>query len=271
MRNPGSDYRAVSYSNGVNHTWTTPVSDTELIDPVNAASLVTYDESTILFTNTADTSSRINMTIRMSFNDGDTWDVSKLIYSGVSGYSDVAVGPDKTIYVLYEKPQGHALTLAMFNREWVEGTGADSFNGKTFKLKVRHSGMYADVNANSISDGADVIQWNGTTGANQEWMVTSTSNGYYKITARHSGKALAVEGATTSNSAKIDQLTYTADSIYNDEWSIVDLNNGYYRIVNRLSGKAMDMPGSNTTAGTQFIQWTPGSQNNQQFEFIEVQ
>ncbi|GGJ98301.1 hypothetical protein GCM10007063_20750 [Lentibacillus kapialis] len=121
MRNPGSDYRATATTPGLGEPWTTPVSDKKLIDPINEASLARYDDSTILFTNTANKSSRKNMTIRMSDDDGKTWYESKEIYAGQSGYSDVDVGPDKTIYTLYEKPAGSKITLARFNKDWVEG------------------------------------------------------------------------------------------------------------------------------------------------------
>ncbi|WP_200411485.1 NPCBM/NEW2 domain-containing protein [Virgibacillus salexigens] len=122
MRNPGSDYRAVSTTTGLEEPWTTPVSDKTLIGPINAASLALYDADTILFTNTANKSTRTNMTIRMSDDDGKTWYESREIYAGQTGYSDVDVGPDKTIYTFYEKPAGSKITLARFNKDWIEGS-----------------------------------------------------------------------------------------------------------------------------------------------------
>lgn len=121
MRNPDRNYRAVATTDGLDQPWSTPVSDTELIDPVNAGSLAKYDEENILFTNTANKSSRTNMTIRMSNDDGQTWYASREIYAGMTGYSDVNVGPDQTIYTLYEKPAGSKIVLASFNKEWVVG------------------------------------------------------------------------------------------------------------------------------------------------------
>lgn len=120
MRNPGSDYRAISKSSGVNGVWSTPTSDMTLIDPVVQASLHRYDASTILFTNPANKTYRTNMTIRLSNDDGATWYKSKEYYAGTGGYSDVGVGPDKTIYVFYEKPQAKKISLARFNKAWIE-------------------------------------------------------------------------------------------------------------------------------------------------------
>ena len=62
--------------------------------------------------------------MRISTDDCRTWSKSRVIDPGTSGYSDLAVGPDGSIYCLYERggDQGFAwesLTLARFNREWV--------------------------------------------------------------------------------------------------------------------------------------------------------
>ncbi|MWV42468.1 hypothetical protein GRF59_02380 [Paenibacillus sp. HJL G12] len=120
MRNPGSNYRAISTSSGVTGAWSTPHSDQVLIDPVNEASIQRYDDSTILFTNAANSSSRTHMTIRMSNDDGATWYKSKEIYAGSNGYSDIGVSSNKTIYVFYEKPASQKIALAIFNKAWVE-------------------------------------------------------------------------------------------------------------------------------------------------------
>ncbi|WP_209859935.1 exo-alpha-sialidase [Paenibacillus shirakamiensis] len=120
MRNPGTTYRAVSTSSGVTGVWSTPRADQVLIDPVCEGSLQRYDASTILFTNPASTSSRTHMTIRMSSDDGTTWNKSKEIYAGSNGYSDIGVAPDKTILVFYEKPASTKISLARFNKAWVE-------------------------------------------------------------------------------------------------------------------------------------------------------
>lgn len=122
MRNPGSSYRAISKAGTVTSSWNSPYSDQTLIDPVCQASVHRYDSSTILFTNCA-SSARNNFTIRMSYDDCNTWALSKLIYAGTSGYSDIAVSPsssNKTIYVFYEKPACTKIALARFNKAWVE-------------------------------------------------------------------------------------------------------------------------------------------------------
>jgi sialidase-1 len=69
---------------------------------------------------------RENETIRLSYDEGLTWPVSKSIERGRSGYADIAVAQDGTILCLYER--GHnpdnllntrLLTVARFNLEWL--------------------------------------------------------------------------------------------------------------------------------------------------------
>lgn len=68
---------------------------------------------------------RENLTVRMSTDDCKTWPVSRSLEPGISGYSDLAIGHDGTIYCAYERggADGFAhkfLTLARFNRAWLE-------------------------------------------------------------------------------------------------------------------------------------------------------
>jgi len=122
--------------------WDNPVFDPELFDPVCMGSIVRFTEkpeygkNRILFAlpNTPDDPKRFGkvararekLTVRMSYDEGKTWEVSKLIEPGISAYSDMAVGPDKSIYLLFEREgiDGNQyrikyLTVAKFNLEWL--------------------------------------------------------------------------------------------------------------------------------------------------------
>ena len=71
---------------------------------------------------------RHNMTVRLSEDEGATWPYERVIEPGVSGYSDLAVGPDGTIYLVYEDgtPTDRGthvqyLTVASFDADWIRG------------------------------------------------------------------------------------------------------------------------------------------------------
>lgn len=87
------------------------------MDPGCFGSLTRYDANTILFTNAADASSRANITVRASLDDGKTWPVSRSIDPEQGAYSDIAVDQDGVIYILYEK--GTSIRLARFGMEWL--------------------------------------------------------------------------------------------------------------------------------------------------------
>ncbi|MDP0496075.1 MAG: sialidase family protein [Verrucomicrobiota bacterium JB024] len=46
---------------------------------------------------------RVNLTLKMSSDDGKTWPVSRVIDPGIAGYCDLACDSSETIYVLYER------------------------------------------------------------------------------------------------------------------------------------------------------------------------
>jgi sialidase-1 len=127
--------------------WSRPRFDDALLEPICMASLVrlsdgaTGDRDRILFANPhnldrADgkakpggSRDRRNLSIKLSYDEGETWPVNQALEPGYSAYSDMAVGPDGTIYCFYErgrndtrntKPTNYSyLTLARFNLEWL--------------------------------------------------------------------------------------------------------------------------------------------------------
>lgn len=136
-----AELRAVAFSpDGISH-WTKPQFDKHLYDPICAASIVRYsavpkdDRNRILFVNPDSQSLpgnrksghglRRNLTLKMSEDEGKTWPVARLLHEGSSGYSDVAVAQDKTIYVIYEGVLDHgngsnSISVLRFNLAWIE-------------------------------------------------------------------------------------------------------------------------------------------------------
>ena len=96
-----------------------------------------------------------------------------------------------------------------------------------------------------------------------------TFSGFYRLTPRHSGKALVVQNASTSNSAAVVQYTY-GGSATNDEWQLSGIGSGYYRIINRNSGKDMVVQNASTSNGAAIIQYTYGGSNtNDEWQLVD--
>jgi sialidase-1 len=137
--------RAVAFSKDGSSDWTRPVFDEKLLEPICFASLCrltqkpTQDRNRLLFANPdnldradgkarpGQSRDRKNLSVRLSYDEGQKWEVSRTLEAGVSGYCDLTVGPDGAIYCFYERggTDGksafltRSLTLARFNLEWL--------------------------------------------------------------------------------------------------------------------------------------------------------
>ncbi|MEM9676390.1 MAG: sialidase family protein, partial [Bacteroidota bacterium] len=131
--------RVVTYSDNGATDWTNPVFDTVLYDPICLASLTkgetTNNKEYLLFVNpdsrpdystsNPKLNARRNLTAKLSYDEGKTWPLQRVIEPGLAAYSDVAVGNGGQIYVLFERGntegnQYASLALATFSLEWLE-------------------------------------------------------------------------------------------------------------------------------------------------------
>ena len=70
---------------------------------------------------------RVNVSIKLSFDEGETWPANRTLEAGFSGYSDLAALPDGTILCFYERGSTDGksnyrtgrLTVARFTPDWV--------------------------------------------------------------------------------------------------------------------------------------------------------
>lgn len=110
---PGSGARWFNRSTDGGLTWGTPYTQTAnqsaIPDPAcqgNVFRLTTTNESNanrLLHANAAHASSRVNMTLRLSYDDGQTWPVSHLVYAGGSAYSSVTRLATGEVGLCFEK------------------------------------------------------------------------------------------------------------------------------------------------------------------------
>lgn len=120
----GKNRRAVATSkDGL--IWSEARLDEELIEPVCQASILRFSWpedglSRILFSNPA-SRGRDHMTVRVSFDEGKTWPVSRLIYEGSAAYSNLAKLPDGRAGLLFERDGYKKISFVPFTIEWLEG------------------------------------------------------------------------------------------------------------------------------------------------------
>ncbi|MBM3459910.1 MAG: exo-alpha-sialidase [Armatimonadetes bacterium] len=124
MRNyNGSHRRALSYSSDGGESWTSPVEDPVLVEPVCQASLIGLPDrpGTLLFANPA-SEKRERMTVRLSRHDGRTWPAARVLHPGPAAYSCLAALPDGSLGCLYERGEKspyEQLTFARFRPDWL--------------------------------------------------------------------------------------------------------------------------------------------------------
>jgi sialidase-1 len=120
--------RAIATSADGGQTWSSVYLDSTLIEPVCQASMLRYswpddDRSRMLFSNPASTQ-RERMTVRMSYDEGETWPVSRMLHAGPSAYSDLTRLPNGRMACFYERGTEtpyETLTFARFTLEWLVG------------------------------------------------------------------------------------------------------------------------------------------------------
>lgn len=139
--------RVVSISSDGASGWSTPAFDPELFEPVCMGSIAALlaepaGGRLIVFANPdtrhlprdyGDTSApRENLTVRLSYDDGLSWPVTRVLDPGSSGYSDLGVDESGTIHCFYERGRGEVegasviahLTLASFAVDWLTAPGS---------------------------------------------------------------------------------------------------------------------------------------------------
>ncbi|WP_406408041.1 exo-alpha-sialidase [Streptomyces halstedii] len=134
LNNRSAPYRTVAYSTDGGATYTPFTQDTNLPDPANNGSVIRYapdaaatdpQSSWLLFSNTESTSSRSNLTVKMSCDNGRTWPIRKVVEPGSAAYSTLTRLPDGRLGLLYERGNVQAITYSSFDLKWLGGTCAD--------------------------------------------------------------------------------------------------------------------------------------------------
>ncbi|MHC4407059.1 MAG: sialidase family protein [Planctomycetota bacterium] len=120
-----SGRRLVSRSFDGGRTWSPEAMDPALSDPPCQASILRYSwaegdqKSCIAFANPAGPG-RANLTVRLSYDEGRTWPVSKTIYKGSAAYSCLARLADGRLGLIYERDDYGKLTFASLALAWLE-------------------------------------------------------------------------------------------------------------------------------------------------------
>lgn len=134
--------RAIATSTDGGITFSKVTHDPVLVEPICQASFLRYtlrskqDKNRLLFSNPAHAQrgDRRDMTVRLSYDEGRSWPLAKLLYAGPSAYSCLTVLPNGNIACLYEagrKSPYEKIIFTSFTLDWL--TGGPKKNGNPKK------------------------------------------------------------------------------------------------------------------------------------------
>lgn len=117
--------RYVHTSTDEGKSWITKP-ETKLIDPGCNASIIRYttksdgyNKNRILFSNAKSEKGRVNMTVRISYDEGKTWSEGKTIYAGPSAYSSLTILKNGDIGLFFEQDEYTKNPFVRFSLDWL--------------------------------------------------------------------------------------------------------------------------------------------------------
>ena len=132
--------RYVHTSSDEGKTWNSRP-EPKLIDPGCNASIIRYtakadgyNKNRILFSNAKMVKGRMNLTSRVSYDEGQTWTEGKTIYGGGTAYSSLTILKNGDIGVFFEKDDYKENTFVSFSLKWLTD-GKDKFKKPCKKRK----------------------------------------------------------------------------------------------------------------------------------------
>ena len=121
----GKGIRFVHTSTDQGATWLSKP-DSTLIDPGCNASIIRYtnindgaDKNRLLFSNAKMEDKRINMTLRISYDEGKNWTEGKTIYKEGSAYSSMSILANGDIGLFFEKDDYKENVFVRISLEWL--------------------------------------------------------------------------------------------------------------------------------------------------------
>ncbi len=146
IRNGGNRLFCISKDLGL--TWGLPMAQAAITDPscngdmIRYTSVINgYDKNRLLHTIPYATS-RKNVSVLLSYDEGGTWPVRRTIYPGTSAYSSICILNDGTIGMYYEAGEYdiYEMYFARFTLNWLTG-GTDTWRER-YKKPI---GTLADI------------------------------------------------------------------------------------------------------------------------------
>jgi hypothetical protein len=141
------------------------------------------------------------------------------------------------------------------NERWrLEPVSAHNVAAGAYSLSAVHSQKVLDVVAISPAAGANVQQWPGLNGPNQQWRVSPSADGFFELAPVHApGMRLEVAAGAAGNGGNVQQGLASGTAA--QRWNFERQADGNWRLTNLNSGRVLDVANISNGDGANVHQW----------------
>lgn len=130
-----------------------------------------------------------------------------------------------------------------------------------YSFENRVSGQYIDLEGNgNTADGSNYLQWPGTGGENQQFILTELQDGVYGIVCKKTSKSWDIAGGSTADKGNLIQYGTSHANMKHRQFIVIDAGNGFIQLVARHSGKVIEVEGASKTNGANVQQYKNNNQ-----------
>lgn len=247
-RNHSGGNRKVAISTDGGATYGTVSDNTDLPDPGNNASITrlfpdalvgSADAAKLLFTNADSASSRVNVSARVSCDDGTTWVAVRPIATGFSAYSTATRLADGKIGVLYESSYTTGIQFARFDDAWLDYScdgpstiagvhidGARNDSGRDVATRPYSVGENVGYTFTAVNTSSRTVTVTPVSGNFSPLVPSGTGNCRYKNLTAGSSYICATPKHTVT-AAEFEQGYFTPDT----RWTVASDSTSSSRII----------------------------------------
>src|SRR5690606_18141213 len=81
--------------------------------------VISEGKDLLLYSKNESVDGRNNLVVRLIKDQGQSWNISKVLDEGPAGYSDIAVTEDGTVHILYETGKNSPVYCTSFDLNWL--------------------------------------------------------------------------------------------------------------------------------------------------------